>query len=202
MTATAPNGAQAPRVGCILMASGLGRRFGGNKLFALSGGRPLYERALSALPASLFVRAVVTSPYEEILSAGETAGYLPLCNRRAEEGISASIRLGLSALKDTDGALFAVCDQPHLKTDSIITLIDSFLESPEFIYALSWQGKRGNPVLFPRTLYPELLALTGDRGGSAVIRRHPDLLRLSPAGASRELADVDTPQDLHSSVTD
>lgn len=178
------------------MASGQSRRFGGNKLFACYEGLPLYVRALSALPASLFARAVVTSPYEDILSAGERAGYFPLPNLEAAEGVSASIRLGLSALVDTDGALFAVCDQPNLKTNSILRLINCFMDSPSCIWDLSWQGKRGNPVVFPQVLYPELLALTGDRGGSVVIRRHPELLRLASAGSPEELADIDTPTDL------
>lgn len=186
-----------PRVGCILMASGQGHRFGSNKLFSLYGGLPLYALAFSALPASLFARAVVTSPYEEVLSAGMRANYLPLRNLGAAEGISSSIRLGLSALGDTDGTLFAVCDQPNMRTESIKLLINHFKDSPHCIWALSWQGRRGNPVIFPRTLYPELLTLTGDTGGIAVIRRHRELLHLSEAGAPEELIDIDRPDDLH-----
>ncbi|MCQ4808209.1 NTP transferase domain-containing protein, partial [Intestinimonas massiliensis] len=69
--------------------------------------------------------------------------------------------------QDLDGALFAVCDQPWLTTESIKRLLNSFRESPDCICALSWGGKRGNPALFPREFYPELFALTGDAGGGA-----------------------------------
>ena len=180
---------------CVLLASGYARRYGSNKLLSLRDGVPLYRRAFSALPPALFHRAVVTSQYDEILADAGELGYLPLLNRRPDEGISAGIHLGLTATEKSDGTLFAVCDQPNLTTNSIINLIKSFQESPDRIHALSWRGRRGNPVIFPRALYPELMALTGDVGGSAVLKRHPALLVLVEAGAEEELRDVDTPEE-------
>ena len=183
-------------IGCVLLCSGYGRRFGSNKLLALLDGVPLYRRAFAALPPALFTKAVVTSQYGEILAQAGKLGYLPLLNCHPWEGVAAGIRLGLAALRNMDGVLFSVCDQPILTTKSIENLINSFLESPDFIHALSWQGRRGNPVLFPKALFPELMALTGDAGGSAVIRRHAELLRLTEAGSPRELSDVDYPEEL------
>ena len=180
----------------MLLASGSGRRFGGNKLLAPVEGVPLIARTMDALPAALFARAVVCTSYPEILALAEARGYLALENTRAAEGISASIRLGLSAPGEVDGALFAVCDQPFLKTDSILRLIDTFAESPGSICALAWGGARGNPVVFPRDLFPELLALSGDTGGGAVLRAHRDRLRLVEASSPRELWDIDTMEDL------
>lgn len=178
------------------MASGFGRRFGSNKLLAEVDSVPLYHRAMAALAPAEFDRAVVCSPYRQILAAGERFGFLPLYNGGAAEGISASIRLGLARMSDLDGVLFAVCDQPSLTTKSIIRLKKSFLESPDAIYALSWQGRRGNPVVFPADLFGELAALTGDTGGGAVIRRHPERLRLVEAFSPNELLDVDNPEAL------
>lgn len=99
-------------------------------------------------------------------------------------------------MEDLDGVLFAVCDQPYLTTESIIKLVNSFQESKNAICALSWKGQRGNPVIFPRDLFGELAALTGDVGGGAVIRRRPDRLLLVEAFSTRELSDVDKPEDL------
>lgn len=183
------------RLACVLLASGYARRYGSNKLLTLRDGVPLYRRAFSALPPALFDRAVVTSQYGEILTDAKGAGYLPLLNCHPWEGISAGIRLGLAPLMEMDGVLFAVCDQPNLTTNSIKNLICSFKESPSGIHALSWQGRRGNPVIFPKALFPELMALTGDTGGSAVVRRHQDLLHLVEVSAAAELMDVDTPGD-------
>ena len=184
------------KVGGVLLASGAGTRFGGNKLLVPVDGVPLYRRAMAALVGAGLDRLAVCSPYPEILAAGENSGFLPLRNENAAEGISASVKLGLSAMEDLDGVLFAVCDQPYLTTNSIIKMINSFQESKNAICALSWESQRGNPVIFPRDLFGELAALTGDTGGGAVLRRHPDRLRLVEAASPRELLDVDTPEDL------
>lgn len=186
----------ALNVGAVLLASGSGRRFGSNKLLCPVEEVPLIGRAMDALPAPLFARAAVCSPYPEILALAEERGYLPLDNPGAQEGISASIRLGLSVLTDMDGVLFAVCDQPFLKTQSILALLEAFRQSPRSICALSWAGQRGNPVLFPAELFPELSALTGDTGGGRVIRAHPDRLLLVEAAGPEELWDVDARGDL------
>lgn len=184
------------RVGGVLLASGAGRRFGGNKLLVPVDGVPLYRRAMAALAGAGLDGLAVCSACEEVLSAGVSYGFLPLYNAGAAEGVSASIRLGLGRMGDMDGVLFSVCDQPWLTTESIIRLKNAFLESKTAICALSWQGVRGNPAIFPRDLFGELAALTGDTGGGAVIRAHPDRLTLVEADDPRELADVDTPADL------
>ena len=184
------------RIGAVLLASGLGRRFGSNKLLAAVEGVPLYRRAMTALAGAGLDRLAVCSPYPEVLEAGEELGFLPLYNPDGAEGISASIRLGVSRMGGMDGVLFSVCDQPFLTTNSIIRLKQSFEESDGAICALSWGGKRGNPVLFPNHLLDELAALTGDTGGGAVVKRHPERLVLVEAFSPKELEDVDKPEDL------
>ena len=186
----------AVRVGCILLASGFSRRFGGDKLLSLLDGDPLYSRAFAALPARLFEKAVVTSRFPEILDSARGAGYDALENLRADEGVAAGIRLGMEHMAGMDGVLFAVCDQPWLTCGSAERLLAEFCCHPHSIAALSWEGRRGNPVIFSADLFPELCLLTGDRGGSAVIKRHPDRLRMVEAGNARELHDVDAPDDL------
>ena len=189
-------GVFALQIGCVLLASGFGRRFGANKLLAPVDGVPLYRRALERLVSLPLARVAVTSQYPQVLDLAGDLGFLPLDNPGAQEGIAAGIRLGMSAMAGMDGVLFTVCDQPWLTTSSINFLLNSFQQSPRSICALAWRGKRGNPVVFPADLFAELSALTGDTGGGAVIRRHPDRLRLVEAGSARELADIDTPADL------
>lgn len=180
------------RIGAVLMASGAGRRFGGNKLFYPVDGVPMIQRAFANLPAELFDRACVVSCYPEILTLAGERGYLPVPNPNAAQGQSASVRLGLGELLDMDGVMFCVCDQPWLKVDSVKRLLADFSAHPGCICSLSWKGERGSPVVFPRVLFPELLSLTGDRGGGGVIRAHRELLRLVEAGGAEELRDVDT----------
>ncbi|MCQ4865819.1 nucleotidyltransferase family protein [Pseudoflavonifractor phocaeensis] len=184
------------RIGLILMASGFASRFGANKLLAEVDGIPLIRRAMAAYPPGLFHCAAVVSQYPEILSLAEERGYTAVPNPSAAEGISSSIRMGLAALEGADAALFAVSDQPWLTVDSVQRVLSAPAAAPGSIIALSWRGRKGNPCLFPREFYGELSALTGDRGGGAVISAHPDRLVLVEAGSERELLDVDTPADL------
>lgn len=186
----------AVRVGCILLASGFSRRFWGDKLLSPLDGAPLFTRAFQALPSALFAKAVVTSRFPEILEYARAAGYEARENREAEEGVAAGIRLGMDGMEDMNGVLFAVCDQPWLTRESVERLLAAFEAAPTCITALSWAGKKGNPVIFPADLVPELQALTGDKGGSAVIKAHMDRLRLVEAGSAKELHDVDRPEDL------
>ena len=178
------------------MASGSAVRFGSNKLLYPVDGVPMVERAFSAVPPELFARACVVSCYPEILALAEKRGYLPVPNPEAVQGQSASVRLGLAELAELDGALFSVCDQPWLRQESVLRLLDRFREHPDRICALSWQGLRGNPAVFPAALFSELLSLSGDRGGGQVIQTHLPLLCLVEAGRAEELRDVDTPADL------
>ena len=88
-----------------------------------------------------------------------------------------------------------MADQPWLKRDSVEALAALWAQHPAKIAAMAHGGVRGNPCLFPARFYPELLALNGDRGGSAVIRNHEADLILLEADAL-ELTDIDTPEAL------
>lgn len=180
-------------VSAVLLASGLSRRYGSNKLLELVDGLPLYRRAFAALPAPLFHRAAVVSCYDEILLAAEEAGYLPVLNPAPEEGQSLSLRLGLEAVAEGAAVLFSVCDQPRLTRESVQALLSAYQAHPGSITALSHRGHRGNPVIFPALYFPELMALTGDTGGAPILRAHPEALRLVEAVSPEELEDMDVP---------
>ena len=122
-------------------------------------------------------------------------GFLPVENSRPDLGLSHTIALGMAHMQDMDAVLFQVSDQPLLRRDSVEQLVEVYRSHPDRLVALGHDGVRGNPCLFPASLFPELLALEGDHGGSAVIRRHEDRLLLVEA-SPRELTDVDTPQAL------
>lgn len=183
-------------VGCVVMAAGNAVRFGKNKLAAVLDGRTLLRRALDTVPTEQLqaVAAVVQDSAAEDLV--RRYGFLCLRNDRPELGQSRTIRLGTEALQETCRAIvYLVADQPLLRRESVETLIGVWHENPDRIVAAARGGVRGNPCVFPAEFFPELCALTGDVGGSAVIRRHEDrllLVELDP----RELTDVDTPDDL------
>ena len=183
------------RMGCVIMAAGAAARFGGDKLAARVGGRSLLERALDAVPPGLFAAVAVVSARPEAAVLAAARGFRLVANDRPQDGVSRTIRLGLDALGECDGALFLVADQPFLTRETVSRLAARWREEPGAIVAAAHGGRRGNPCLFPRDCFPELRRLAGDRGGGAVIRAHLERLRLVEVPA-RELEDIDTPQAL------
>lgn len=183
------------KLGCLIMAAGNASRFHANKLTAQFGGKSLIRRAFEAIPTEAFTRVAVVTQYAEIAALAEQFGFLVVENGHPEYGISYTIRLGVEALTDCDGILFAVADQPLLRADSLRRLIDAWRAAPEHIVGASCGGKRGNPNIFPREFFPALSSLQGDTGGSVIIRAHPHRL-LTVEVAPEELTDVDTPAAL------
>lgn len=183
------------RLGCVVMAAGAASRFGGGKLAARVGGKSLFRRALEAVPADRCFAVAVVAHELDFLALAERFRFLTVDNDRPELGVSRTIRLGLEALGNCQGVMFLVADQPFLRRESAEKAMALFAEHPDRIVALAHGGQRGNPCVFPASLFPELLALEGDTGGSAVIRRHEELLLLLETPAE-ELMDVDTPEQL------
>jgi molybdenum cofactor cytidylyltransferase len=98
-----------------------------------------------------------------------------LVNYAADRGQSTSVIAGLWAVDPkSDGALFLVGDQPLVASELIDALIDQFETTSAPIVVPSFKGETRNPVLFRRELFPELLKLTGDHGGRALIDQNRD----------------------------
>lgn len=185
----------AAPIGCLIMAAGNASRFGENKLTASFAGKSLFSLALAAIPADTFARVTVVSQYPALLQEAEQARFHAIRNDRPDDGISRTIRLGTEAMADCAGILYMVADQPLLRQETVLRIVQDWRQHPGCIVGAAHNGHRGNPCLFPARFFPELCALEGDRGGSSVIRRHEDALRLVEA-AEPELSDCDTKQAL------
>lgn len=183
-------------VGCVVMAAGNASRFGENKLSAVVDGKSMIRRALDAVPREKLDAVCVVTQYDEVERLAEEYGFRCVRNRHPEWGLSHTVRLGTEALGDICRAIvYQVADQPLLRRETVAGLVDFYRAHPDHIVAASHGGVRGNPCIFPERFYPELLELTGDRGGSTVIRRHEDAVLLWEV-EKRELTDVDTPEAL------
>lgn len=185
----------SPKIGCLVMAAGSGSRFRANKLAAEFDGKSLIRRALEAVPAQEFSAVTVVTQYPEIAALAERFGFSHIYNERPEDGLSRTIALGTQAMLDCDAIVYMVSDQPLLERSSVERVVARWKEEPSFIVGAAHRGRRGNPCIFPRGFFGELLALEGDHGGSTVIRAHPDRLLTVEIG-EQELTDVDTPQAL------
>lgn len=196
----------AARVACLLLAAGTGSRFGGDKLLYPVDGQPMAAHAIqlhAGIPYALRI-FVTQRRHAALAEQAAQAGFLVDYNDAPERGIASSIRVAMDLLDgqliqpdgqliQPDGLLFGVCDQPRLRRETVLLLLDRFREAPERIVAPVWQGRRGNPVVFPARFREALAHLEGDTGGSAVIRAHPDALLLVPVSDGAELTDIDTP---------
>lgn len=184
------------KIGCVLMAAGLGRRFGENKLTVdLGCGETLINYALSAIPGDKLHRVVVVTQYPQVTALAEKYSFTPLHNPYPERGQSESIRIGLAALADCDAVMFQVADQPRLKKETVADLISFAAAHPDRIVGLGHRGRRGNPCIFPARFFPELMALTGDCGGRSVILAHEGELLLMEVSPT-QLIDIDSPEQL------
>ena len=106
---------QTLSLGCLVMAAGSGRRFGGNKLAAELDGKTLIRRALEAVPGARFSAVTVVSQYEDIEELAGQFGFAAIHNDRPDLGLSHTIRLGTEAMRGCDGILYMVADQPKLR---------------------------------------------------------------------------------------
>lgn len=197
------------KLSMVYLASGYGSRFGGNKLLERLGDKRLFEHGLLTLfgiqeslekELGLLSEVILVSQYPEILDFGEKLGLKTVENPYAAEGITASIRLGTKmAAEDGDYLLYSVADQPWLKGETIKGFLGRFLElslrGAASIGCLCAEGRRGNPAVFHKRYREELCALTGDKGGSQVMKRYPKEVAeylVSP----HELEDIDCRQDI------
>ena len=181
-------------IGCVVMAAGNAARFGENKLAAIYEGNPLIRHALEAVPKGL--NTVVVTQYDEVESMAAEFGFASIHNAHPDFGISHTIKLGTQALRDCDAILYLVSDQPLLKQSSVARVVDTWMLDPEHIIGAAHNGKRGNPCIFPKKYFEELMQLREDHGGNTVIRAHPEALRTVEIEKA-ELTDVDTPKALH-----
>ena len=175
------------------MASGLGKRFGGNKLMADFRGNPMILRVLHATEG-LFDRRVVVTRHADVAQ---------LCREMGVEVVlyelpfrSDTVRLGLEAVGDADVCMFCPADQPLLRRETMAMLLENWKTSREQIVRPFFEETQGSPVLFPRWAFPELLDLPEGKGGGVVIRNHPEAVLEVPIRDPFELADADTPEML------
>jgi len=149
--------------------------------------------ARNLVDAGLEPIVVVISDDARFAAALAGLPVLTVTNPTPEQGISRSIATGVGSLPDTsEAALIAVGDQPHLTAEGIATLVRAF--SPGSIVVPRYGDHRGNPAIFDRRFFPELLLLVGDRGGQQVIAAHHEaVIEVSLPVAMGE--DVDRPEE-------
>lgn len=178
---------------CVILASGEGKRFGGQKLLAPFRGKPLLLYTLQHFSPDLFCKRLVVTRDAAIAALCRQEGIAVLQHTLPQK--SDTIRLAVHACADTCGCLFSVGDQPLCTADSIFRMVQTFLSHPQDIVRLYYGETAGNPVLFPAACYPQLAALQGRQGGNAILPHTTIPVRRVLANHAWELWDTDTPED-------
>ena len=165
----------------IVLAAGLSLRMGRAKLLLDWGGRPVIRHTVEQVLAG-GVDEVVVVLGREARGIREALSGLPVLfveNPEPEAGQASSIACGVSVLGSAiNAALIALGDQPALPPEVIPRLLETFRKTGKAIVAPLYRGVQGNPVLFAGTVFPELRALTGDRGGRSVVEKDPSRVAL------------------------
>ncbi len=183
------------RLDTIIMASGLSRRMGCNKLLLPLGKSTVVGQFLAHFPYALFQKVIFV--YSDTQVAAIAGNYpVVLChNEDPEAGKSHSIQLGLSMSTAEDGIMFAVADQPLLTGCTIQTLVAMFYrQDAKKIIVPEVAGRPANPVIFPAACRSEFTELHGDAGGRQLIVKEPGRVCSVVFAAGGEFCDVDTPE--------
>ena len=177
----------------IVLAAGTSSRLGQPKQLMELGGRPVLQHVLEAASAAGLDELVVVLGYRaEDVTAALTlpASSRTVVNPDYATGQASSMRKGLAAVSPSSvAAVLLLGDQPAMRPDDIRAVADAYRSGAGPIVQGSYRGVPGHPVLFDRSVWPDLLAVEGDRGARDVIKAHPDWV-------TRVDLDSDVPPDL------
>jgi len=185
-------------VAAVLLAAGGSRRMGQTKQLLPIDGQPMVRRvAQTVCEVGLAqVVAVVGAEGERVARALAGLDLEIVHNPAWERGMSTSVRAGIEALRPEIGAaLLVLADQPALTAGALRILVEAFRASGAPIVAPYYRGRRGNPVLFARSLFAELSRVEGDQGGRAILARYEQDVERVDVDDDAILLDVDTRQE-------
>jgi molybdenum cofactor cytidylyltransferase len=186
------------KIGAVVLAGGSSLRMGRLKQLLPIDGQPMVRRVVEAVCAAGLAQVVV------VVGAGAEAVQRtlaglpvePVVNEAWMEGMSTSLHTGLRALRpEIEAAIVILADQPALSPGLIRAVVDHYRATAAPIVVPLYRGQRGNPVLFGRAVFPELLAVEGDRGGRALLTRHGAEVERFETDDPAVVLDVDTLQD-------
>ena len=188
---------------CIIMASGMSKRFGSNKLTAGFNGRTLFENAVSISHFAGFGETLAVTRHDEVVRICEDKNIhflrhdMPYRNEMIQLGVSRVLENTASSGKpQPQGILFLPSDQPLITRTSLQLLCLTFIYYGDKICRLSFNETAGSPCIFPARYYDELLTLPEKKGGGFLAKKYPAQVVLVPVRDEYELYDIDTPDDL------
>ena len=188
----------------MVLAGGLGRRFGSDKrLAALPSGESLLEATLSKIIPAFDETLLVLRPGDETLAAALSTRFKTLTTTFADNaglGMGHSLAHGAANITRWQGAAICLGDMPFHAPSTLSTLIRAFQAASQShpIIQPCHQGHPGHPVLFHRAYFDAMRALTGDQGARTLLKAEAQVVQMIEVNDSGILQDVDAPSDLAS----
>jgi molybdenum cofactor cytidylyltransferase len=196
-----PVAAGANRIAAIVLAAGRSTRMGDtNKLVAEIGGKPLVRIAADQALASRAQPVIVVTGHQRERIEKALAG-LPVRfvhNPDFADGLGTSLKAGIAAVPaESDGVVVCLGDMPQVDAALIDRLIAAFNPEQGALAVMpTFNGRRGNPVLWSRRFFPELMAIEGDVGARHLITQYGEAVVEVPLTGTAAHVDVDTPEAL------
>ncbi|HWW37083.1 MAG TPA: molybdopterin-binding/glycosyltransferase family 2 protein [Xanthobacteraceae bacterium] len=191
----------ARNVAALVLAAGQSSRMGGpNKLLAEIGGRPLVrivtEQALASRARPVIV--VTGHQRERVEAALEGLPVEFVHNPAFADGLGTSLKTGIAAVPaQSDGVIVCLGDMPQVDAPMIDQLVGSLApDKGALIVVPTIGGQRGNPVVWSRRFFTDLMAVEGDIGARHLIGRYSEAVIEVPLSGKAALTDVDTPEAL------
>jgi probable selenium-dependent hydroxylase accessory protein YqeC len=189
------------KISGIILAAGLSKRMGGNKLLLPVGGVPVIERIIAAAARSNLGEVILVCANEEIAAIGRKYGAKVVNNPTPELGQSQSVRIGTTnSCTAAEGFMFLVGDQPFITNDIINKLIEGFSMVNCSAVVPLYNGNRGNPVIFSSLLRAKLLSLKGDAGGRSLLEGLDGDITTVKFDSETLGLDIDTPEEYKSAL--
>lgn len=182
----------------VLLAAGTSSRMSDFKLLLPYKNKPILQHVIDAIRASKLDKVIVVLGYnrETLLDKVDFSGIEIVFNPEFKMGQSASLKTGLSHVSTlSSAAIFILGDQPLITSAIIDRLVDSYQQSKSKIVLPTYKGRRGNPVIMNRSLFPELMMLTGDTGGRELIRKYHKFVTEVEMNDKAVIGDIDTDED-------
>ena len=203
VTRPQPRGEPQPekgrRIAAVLLAAGRSTRMGAvNKMIAEIGGKPLVRIAAEQALASRAQPVIVVTGHQRERIEAALAG-LPVRivhNPDYADGLGTSLKDGIAAVPESaDGAIVCLGDMPQVDAALIDRLIAAFdPERGALIVVPSIEGRRGNPVVWSRRFFHDLMQIQGDIGARHLIGTYAEAVAEVPVAGEAALTDVDTPE--------
>ena len=189
------------QVAAIILAAGRSTRMGGpNKLLAELGRKPLVRTVTEQALASKASGVIVVTGHQAELIEKALHGLDVKFVRNPDfaQGLASSVKAGIAAVPDdVDGAVICLGDMPMISAQLIDRLIEAFAPDRGSLIAVPVSdGRRGNPVLWSRRFFGELMTLDGDIGARHLIEKHSEAVAEVPVKGFGAFLDIDTPQAL------